>query len=298
MTTPLNPLNKQKIRRAFDRAAQRYNHAAALQQEVGNRLLERLDYIKLQPQRLLDAGAGTGYCTNILSKRYSDAQVIALDLAPAMLRQARRSQSRWHRWFGKQHFICGDAEQLPLRDNSVDLVFSNLTIQWCPDQDRVATEFQRILKPGGLLLFSTFGPDTLTEIRQSWAAVDDNLHVNTFTDMHDVGDALMRAGFSDPVVDVERLTLTYRDAKQPLRELKAMGANRVADGRRTSLTGKTRLQRYLAAYERFRRTDGTFPVTYEVIYALAWGAAAWTDHRPPDDGGVIIPLSALTSHRR
>ena len=128
--------------------------------------------------------------------------------------------------------------------------------------------------------------------------MDDNLHVNTFTDMHDVGDALMRAGFSDPVVDVERLTLTYRDAKQPLRELKAMGANRVADGRRTSLTGKTRLQRYLAAYERFRRTDGTFPVTYEVIYALAWGAAAWTDHRPPDDGGVIIPLSALTSHRR
>lgn len=298
MTTTLNVFDKHQIRRAFSRAAHHYDAAAALQQEVGNRLLERLDLIKLQPSWIVDIGAGTGYCTHALSKRYGDAHVIALDLAPTMLQQARRRQHGWRSWFSKQRFVCGDAEHLPLADNSVDMVFSNLTVQWCPDLIRATAEFQRILKPNGVLLFSTFGPDTLKEIRQSWAAVDDTLHVNTFTDMHDVGDALMQAKFSDPVVDVEHLTLTYRDAKQPLRELKTIGANRLARGYRTSLTGKSRLQRYLDAYERLRRPDGTLPVSYEVIYGLAWGSDAPPTGQTLDDGSVRIPLSSLTPHRR
>lgn len=294
MNRPYNAyqIDKRKVRESFDRAASSYDEVAILQREIGGRLLERLDLIKLQPQRILDLGAGTGVYSLALAQRYKQAQIISLDLAPAMLHRSRHRLPLLSRWFGKHSFVCADAEQMPLADNSVDLVFSNLTLQWCNDLDRVFGEIQRVLRPGGTLLFSTFGPDTLKELRRSWAVVDGDVHVNAFIDMHDIGDAMMRARLSDPVMDSEALTLTYRDIKDAMRELKAMGAHNVNAGRSRALTGKSRLQQLAAAYEQFRRTDGTLPVTYEVVYGHAWG------NHLQIDGTVHVSLDQLRQSRR
>ncbi|HHJ80167.1 MAG TPA: malonyl-[acyl-carrier protein] O-methyltransferase BioC [Candidatus Tenderia electrophaga] len=285
-------LDKRLIRESFDRAAASYDEVALLQQEVGQRLLERLDLIKLQPKRIVDIGAGTGELSSALGKRYKGCEIISLDLAPNMLKQARKRQGMMDRLFGKQRFVCGDAEQLPLADNSVEMIFSNFVIQWCSNLDQTFAEFQRILKPGGLLLFTTFGPDTLKELRQAWRAVDDDIHVNSFIDMHDIGDALLRAQLADPVMDTEHLTLTYQNGMDVMRDLKAMGAHNITSGRNHGLTGKQKLKQMLAAYEQFRTADGHLPASYEVVYGHAWGNEAPTKQRQ-DDGAVHIPLSQL-----
>jgi len=286
-------LDKRLIRESFDRAAAGYDEVALLQREVGQRLLERLDLIKLQPQRIIDIGAGTGELSSALGKRYKGCEVVTLDLAPNMLKQARKRQGMMDKLFGKQRFICGDAEQLPLADNSVDMVFSNFAIQWCADLDQAFGEFQRILKPGGLLLFTTFGPDTLKELRQAWRAVDNDIHVNSFIDMHDIGDALLRARLADPVMDTEHLTLTYPDGMGVMRDLKAMGAHNTTSGRNHGLTGKQKLKQMLAAYAQFRTRDGQLPATYEVVYGHAWGSDTQQQQLHDDDGAVHIPLSQL-----
>ncbi len=283
-------LNKRLVRESFDRAAPGYDDVALLQQTIAQRLLERLDLIKLQPQRILDVGAGTGQLTLQLTRRYKNCEVIALDLAPAMLKLARQRLGMLDKWFGKQRFICGDADHLPLADNSVDMIISNFAIQWCSDLDQTFTEFQRVLKPDGLLLFTTFGPDTLKELRQAWRTVDDAIHVNSFIDMHDIGDAMMRAKFSDPVMDTERLTLTYKDGMAVMRDLKAMGAHNVSAGRSHALTGKQKLQQMLCAYDKFKNSDGLLPATYEVVYGHAWGAAPAPQHH---DGEIHIPLTQI-----
>jgi malonyl-CoA O-methyltransferase len=161
---------------------------------------------------------------------------------------------------------------LPLATASVDLVFSNLMLQWCDDVPGALAEVRRVLSPGGLFACSTFGPDTLHELRASWATVDADSHVNRFLDLHDVGDALVRAGFVEPVLDVERVVLTYPDSFALMRDLKAIGAHNATRGRPRGLTGRARMDRMSAAYERFRR-DGRVPATFEVLYATAWGAA-------------------------
>ncbi len=285
-------LDKHLIRESFDRAAPHYDEVAVLQQEIGQRLLERLDLIKLEPKRVLDVGAGTGILSNALCKRYKGCEVIALDLAPAMLKLAHQRQGMVNRWFGKQRFVCGDAEQLPLADNCLDMVFSNFAIQWCSNLDLAFSEFQRVLKPGGLLLFTTFGPDTLKELRQAWQAVDDIIHVNTFIDMHDIGDAMLRAKLADPVMDTERLTLTYQDGMGIMRDLKAMGAHNVTSGRNHGLTGKQKLKQMLGAYDQFRNSDGQLPATYEVVYGHAWGSDAKPEQHH-EDGAVHVPLSQI-----
>jgi malonyl-CoA O-methyltransferase len=263
-------LDKRLYRQAFDRAASTYDEAAVLQKEVAGRLLERLDYVKLQPQVVLDLGSGTGFCAAALAQRYKKARVIALDIAPAMLLQARNKLSPLDRLFNnRQRFVCADADFLPLKDQSVDLVVSNLTLQWCPNLDQTFAEARRVLKPNGLFMFSTLGPDTLKELRQSWQSVDANIHVHTFIDMHDVGDALLRAGFADPVMDVETITLTYKEAGTLMRDLKALGARNASAARSKGLTGRRRLQSMLGAYEKFRR-HGVLPATYEVVYGQAW----------------------------
>jgi malonyl-CoA O-methyltransferase len=218
--------------------------------------------------------------------------VIALDLALAMLKLARQRLGLLDRWFGQQRFICADADHLPLADNSVDMIISNFAIQWCSDLDQTFGEFQRVLKPGGLLLFTTFGPDTLKELRQAWRAVDDNIHVNSFIDMHDIGDAMIRSKLADPVMDTELLTLTYKDGMSVMRDLKAMGAHNVTAGRSHALTGKQKLKQMLDGYEQFRRSDGHLPATYEVVYGHAWG----TEQRKlqqQESGVVRIPLTEL-----
>lgn len=267
-------IDKTAVRRAFNRAVDSYDAAAQLQREVADRMLERLDYVRLQPTNILDVGAGTGYCTRHLRARYPAARVYAMDIAEDMLRHARRLLPWRQRWRNRPAFFAADAESLPLRDACVDLIVSNLTLQWCPDLTRTLTEFRRVLRPDGLLMFTTFGPDTLHELRSAWAEVDEHVHVNRFTDMHDVGDALLSAGFAEPVMDADRLTVTYAEVGALMRDLKDIGAHNVNQGRHHGVTGKRRLAAMIAAYEQFRR-DGVIPATHEVVYGHAWvGSAA------------------------
>jgi malonyl-CoA O-methyltransferase len=254
------------LRRAFDRAAPRYDQAAGLQRDVANRLLERLDFIRIAPSRVVDVGAGTGYCTRDLGRRYPRASVVGVDIAPAMLTEALR---RGPRLFGRQRFLCADAQRLALARDAFDLVFSSLTLQWCEDLPGTLAELWRVAAPGGLLLFSSLGPDTLQELRASWAAVDDHTHVNRFLDMHVVGDALVAAGFRDVVMDVDRVRRVYPDALGLMRELKALGAHNVTTGRPRHLLGRARLDRLRLAYEAYRGADG-LPATYEVVFGHAW----------------------------
>lgn len=298
MSAPdLNPLDRRAVRDSFARAAATYDDAAVLQREVADRLLARLDYINLRPLRILDLGCGTGYLTRLLSRRYPSAQIVALDLALPMVQAARRhTTARLPFGFGRRLSRCryanADAEALPLSDTSFDLVVSNLTLQWC-DPDRVFRECRRVLRPGGLFLFTTFGPDTLKELRTAWRAVDSRVHVHDFIDMHDLGDALVRARFADPVMDMELLMLTYAKVAGLLRDLKAIGAHNAAAGRRQALTGKGRFAHFEQAYEVFRHSDGRLPASHEVIFGHAWIPEHSTGQVEPENGQIAVPLTAL-----
>lgn len=267
----ISGVDKRLVRLAFERAASSYDAHAVLQREIADRMMARLDYIKHQPKILLDAGAGTGFGTRGLRSRYPQATVIALDLAAAMLKRANPPQNLWQRMrrSSNLHSVCGDIEALPLKTSSVDMIWSSLALQWCNDLNISFAELYRVLAPGGLLMFATFGPDTLNQLRSAFAAVDDYTHVNHFVDMHDIGDVLVHAGFNAPVMDMEYITLTYTDLKAMLRELKAIGAHNVTDGRNHGLTGRERWRKLEAAFEQFR-TNGRLPATYEVIYGHAW----------------------------
>jgi malonyl-CoA O-methyltransferase len=283
-------LDKHLYRHAFDRAASRYDEVAVLQKEVGKRLLERLDYVRMQPQCILDLGSGTGLCTTALRQRYNKAHIIALDIAAGMLQHARNKLSWLEKTFSnKQRFICADADCLPLKDQSVDLIISNLTLQWCPNLDHTFAELRRVLKPDGLLMFTTLGPDTLKELRQSWQRVDENIHVHSFIDMHDVGDALVRCRFADPVMDMETITMTYQDARTLMHDLKTLGAHNASSARPKGLTGKKRLQAMLAAYEQFR-VDNVLPATYEVVYGQAWTTHVKGSQQPSPDRELQVPF--------
>jgi len=170
-------------------------------------------------------------------------------------------------------------------------VFSNLMLQWCQDPDAVFGECRRVLKPGGLLTFTTFGPDTLVELRRAWAAADSRTHVNRFIDMHDLGDALVRSGLAEPVMDVERFTLTYAEVRDLMRDLKDIGAHNANAGRPRGLTGKGTLARMTAAYEAFRK-DGRLPATYEVVYGQAWCPVA-PPRRKGLPGEVVVPIGRI-----
>jgi len=272
-------LDRARLRASFERASGGYEAAAGLQARIAAELLERLALFRFAPGVVLDLGSGTGRVTRELKRRYPRACVIALDLAPGMLREARRHQRPWRR-FAR---VCGDALRLPLRDGSVDLIFSNLMLQWCEPLPAALAEVRRVLKASGFFAFSTFGPDTLYELRSAWAQADGYNHINHFSDMHEVGDALVQAGLMEPVLDVDRIEAGYPDVLTLMRDLKAIGAHNVTAGRSRALTGRARLARVQQAYESFRR-EQRLPATYEVIYGASWGAAG----RPaaPARGGV------------
>jgi len=261
-------LDRAQLRASFDRASASYESASGLQTRVAAELLERLAAFDFTPAVVLDSGAGTGRVTRELKRRYRRALVIALDLSRGMLREARRHQLPWRRF----ERVCGDALRLPLADASVDVVFSSLMLQWCEPLSAALAEVRRVLKPDGFFAFSTFGPDTLNELRSAWASADGYNHVNGFIDMHDVGDALVQAGLTEPVLDVDRIAVDYADVLALMRDLKAIGAHNVTAGRPRALTGRARFTRMQQAYEAFRR-DGGLPATYEIIYGASWGAA-------------------------
>ena len=280
-------LDQNYFRRAFERASASYDQAAVVQREVGTRLLERLDLIRLQPSTMVDLGCATGQITAGVFKHYRKARVLALDISPAMLARTRRQAL----WLRKLYLVCADAGQLPLADASCELIVSNLVLHWCNDLDQVLRECWRVLKPNGLLLFSTYGPDTLQELRQSWRAVDDHVHVHAFMDMHDIGDALIRAQFADPVMDSEHLTLTYADVRALLKDLRDLGAVNAAIGRQRGLTGKCKFNTMLGTYEAYRQ-DGRIPATFEVAYGHAWKPEN-TLSRRRDNGTVVVPVAQL-----
>ena len=286
------PLDMRHVRRSFGRAAATYNANAVLQHEVEQRLLERLEYFERAPQRVLDVGCGPGAAALALRKRWNAAQVVALDLALPMLERIRPG------WLRPVMRVNADARALPLIDASVEVLFSNLCLQWIDDLPALFAEFRRVLRPQGYLALSTFGPDTLHELRNAWGQVDRAPHVGRFADIARIGDALMQAGFRDPVLDAEHFTLNYADAGALMRELKAIGATNADASRTRGLTGKKQWRAMLAAYEAFR-SDGVLPATYEVIYAHAWAPEPGQPRRARGGAEVAsFPLERLRGSRR
>ncbi len=279
-------LDQQAVRRAFDRASRTYDRSAVLQEEVRTRLLERLDLVRLEPATVLDAGCGTGLALRPLLGRYRGSRIVALDLSEGMLALARRRK----RWRGAPLPVCADAAGLPLRDSSVDLIFSNLMLQWCNELDVVLAEFRRVLRSGGLLSFATFGPDTLRELRKAWSEVDGYVHVSRFLDMHDIGDALVRAGLVEPVLDVDYFRLTYDRVTDLMRDLRAIGATNSAVGRNRNLTGPGRLRAVGSAYEK-HRCEGKLPATWEVVYGFAWCPRPASSTVIPDE--TLVPITSI-----
>ena len=286
-------IDKARVRASFDRAANTYDAAAVLQKLVRDEMLSRLDLVRIKPQAILDAGCGTGHGSYALQKRFKNTQVYSLDIALGML-QKTKSQQPWlsriwlNKLFGKQSLLCADIESLPMASASMGLVWSNLALQWCNDLDGAFSEVVRVLQPNGLFMFSTFGPDTLKELRA--ASNNGHTHVSRFIDMHDIGDALTRAGFSAPVLDVERYTLTYDDVKSVMKDLKNIGAHNATSGRARGLQGRGFLQNLTQQYEQFRiglkEDGGKLPATFEVIYGHAW-----TKEQKPDLGAGVSPIT-------
>jgi malonyl-CoA O-methyltransferase len=286
------------VRRAFGRAAATFDAAAIVQREVGRRMAQRLDFIKLAPLTILEAGCGTGAAIGELALRYPSARIVGLDVAMPMLIVARRrvrgSRSMLRKLLAPlmphvdgtaPSFICADIESLPLRGVAFDLVWSNLALLWANDLPRVLGEFRRVLKVGGLLTFTTLGPDTLKELRAAFVRADGYTHTNRFVDMHDVGDMLIEAGFAGPVMDMEQLTLTYAEPRALLQELRAVGASNATRGRPRGLMGRARWQRMLDALERMRR-DERIPATFEIIYGHAWKG----EPKQTPEGHAIVKL--------
>ena len=273
-------IDKARVRASFNRAANTYDAAAVLQKQVRLEMLSRLDLVNIKPKAILDAGCGTGHGSFALQKRFSSAQVISLDIALGMLQQTKLQRPWLQSWLQKilhqQHLLCADIERLPIASNSMGMVWSNLALQWCNDLDGAFSELARVLQPEGLIMFSTFGPDTLKELRA--ASSNSHTHVSRFIDMHDIGDALIRAGFSTPVLDVEHYTLTYDNVKSVMMDLKSIGAHNATQGRARGLQGKGFLQKLTQQYEQFRsdtiENGGKLPATFEVVYGHAWKAAA------------------------
>lgn len=281
------PLDKAMLIRSFDRSVEHYEEYAILQKTVAGRLLERLGLIRINPGWIIDMGAGTGMTARMLEKKYKSAQVLQIDISGRMLRHSRQRKKKF---FSRQHYVQADLENIPLADGSADLVFSSLAYQWCNDLDASFTEACRVLGPNGPFIFTILGPDTLKELRACWAAVDGSVHVNDFIDMHDAGDALGRAGFQGIVMDVEMITLEYTDCIKLMRELKKVGAQNVNASRLKTLTGKNRMQRVINEYEQFRRDD-RLPVTYEIVYGLAWKPAGG-QARPHEDVSYV-PVDSI-----
>jgi malonyl-CoA O-methyltransferase len=264
----LNPprLDKSAVRKSFNRCAGQYDDSAVLQREVLSRLLERLDYIKLEPKLILDLGCGTGQAIKPLKKRYGKARVLALDMAEAMLEQSRKQYGL----FDKKWLVNADMEHLPLKDQCVDMVFSSLALQWSNDLQHSFAEFKRVGRPGGLLMFTTFGVNTLSELRQSFALIDDTPRVHQFMDMHDVGDMMLGAGLSQPVMDMEQITLQYKNFRDLLSDLKSIGATNAEKGRQRGLMTAGKLKRLQQAYEEIAFEDGCYQASYEIVYGHAW----------------------------
>ncbi len=257
------------VRRRFDRIAPHFDDADFIHRVTFDELLQRLLPVKIQPRNILDLGCATGTGSKKLARRFRGSRLISLDASFAML---QRVKQRWS-LFIRPSAIQGDASRIPLKDESVDLVFANMLLPWIDDLPACLLEITRVLRKDGLFAFATFGPDSLSEIREAWHSIDEDWHVNAYPDMHDIGDALVRAGLRDPVLDVDHLTVTYRDTDALSQDLSSAGARNCLHGRRQTLTGKNRfkaMDNQLAA----RIADDVLSLRLELVYGHAWGAGS------------------------
>jgi len=289
-TTPADPApepfyaDRAALKRNFGRAAATFAQGDALHREIASRMLERLGYIKATPARVLDLGSATGAALPGLRERYPQAQLLALDLARPMLKLAAgaAAPAQGAGWAARLAgsmlrkpaavpAVQADMARLPFKSGALDLIWSNLALHWLDDPAPAIREAQRALGVGGLFMFSTLGPDTLLELRAAFAAAGDRAgwHVKRFIDLHDIGDALVGAGFTTPVMDMEKITLTYETLDGLFADLRNSGSVNAMLARPRGLLGRQRLARLRAAYEAWRR-DGRLPATFEVIYGHAW----------------------------
>ena len=289
MNAPAPFVDSRQVRRNFARAAASgYDAVAVLQREINTRMLERLDYVKIEPERVLDLGCGTGASLGALSERYAKSQVLGTDVSEAMLHAGRKEHSRL-RWLlpflrssrKSSALVAADTLALPFTSGSMGLIWSNLMLHWLDDPVPAFREMHRVLNVGGLLMFSTFGPDTLKELRASFS--DGYVHTQRFADMHDYGDMLLACGFADPVMDVDVLTMTYSSIDDLFRDLRQSGAGCAMQARRHGLMGRSAWRAARAEYEK-HISQGRLPATFEVVYGHAWKAQA----RKTADGGTIV----------
>jgi malonyl-CoA O-methyltransferase len=281
-------LNRRDVRRRFDRAAESFDAVDFVHATTRNGLLDRLAPIVIEPRTILDLGSATGTATRALAKHFRRARVIAVDLSHNMLGRTRKKQ----RWLSRVTTLQADATALPIADQSVDIVFANQLLPWVGNPTRTFAEVSRVLVKDGLFLFATLGPDSLSEIRRAWASVDSAVHVNLFPDMHDLGDAAVRAGLRDPVLDVDRLTVTYKDTRSFFTELTAMGARNSLLRRDRSLASAKRFHAMMAALEN-TRDGGPLTLELEIVYGHCWGSGARAA-----DGDFRIATNQIGRRRR
>lgn len=283
-------VDRRQVARRFSRVAANYDQADFFVREVDRRMQERLDYVRLTPQRILDLGCSRGGSFAALQARYPEARIVGLDLAPTMLAAGGAARPGWQRWLGlgrnDPQPVAGDAANLPLKSASTALVWSNLLLHWLDNPIPALAEAHRVLEVGGLLMFSALGPDTLKELRTAFG--DGRSRTQRFADMHDLGDMLVGCGFADPVMDMEVITLTYDDFDAMLGDLRAAGSSCAMHDRPRGLTGRAAWQRVRTAYEGLRR-DGKLPATFEVVYGHAWKVAP----KQTPDGRAIIRFDKL-----
>ncbi|MBP9721901.1 MAG: malonyl-ACP O-methyltransferase BioC [Gammaproteobacteria bacterium] len=286
----MNPDYYNKIKQAFNKAAASYSTTAVLQQEICHRLTEQLEFFTIKPELILDLGIGTGLSIPPLANLYPDSKIIGLDFAEQMLNIAKLNNQN-----NNNLFICADINNIPIADNSVDIIFSNFSLQWCDNIADVFRECYRILKNDGLFIFSIPGPSSLYELKEALNAVDPEYdHVNNFIDMHDLGDMLVQNKFAHPVMDNDQFTLTYKNIINILKDLKALGANtKLSANYRKTLFGKYKFNQLYYAYEKFKQSDNKYPLTYEVIYAHAFKLAKPVRVKHPELSEIAVPIEKI-----
>jgi malonyl-CoA O-methyltransferase len=263
-------LRQRDIQRRFDRAAASFDSSDFVHEVTRAGLATRLEPLLLEPTAILDLGSATGATGRLLRKRFKRAHIVSLDLSQRMLRQARKHKT----WFSRMSFVQGDANHLPFADASFDMIIANQLLPWAPELQPVFEEVARVLVPGGVFAFATLGPDSLREIARAWAHVDSGVHVNRFADMHDIGDSLVGAGLRDPVLDVDRLCISYKSADKLFADLTHAGARNALRDRAGGLTGRSSFAAMTAA---LANIQGKIALDLELVYGHCWGAGPKND---------------------
>lgn len=270
--------SNEKVCKAFNRRASTYAKYALMQQEVGNRMLERLNYFKINPKRILDLGCGNGYFSSKLKLLYPHAVVIGADFALNMLME-EKSQATLA--------CCANILHLPFESESFDFIFSNQVIHWADSYSELFQEMHRVLTPGGCFLFSTLGSESFKELNQAWAKADLFVHAHDFPDMHDIGDELMNQNFLDPVMDRDEISIHYSSVKSLLKSVQAQGVSNIHPGRNKGLTTPRVYQKFVKAYEQLATIDGSIPLSYEIIQGHAWKGLVCLENNSKE---ILIPI--------